>query len=203
MKRKKQAEVIKLMTDQEVTLQLILTQLLLLILSILGSFFLFDTFWSEWKSIFEVTFNEWVWFGVLPGFVVLLIDFILMNTLPKQYYDDGGINNKVFKNRSIPGIIGVTLLVAISEEMLFRGVLHTEYGYWAASLLFALLHFRYLSKIVLLISVLFVSFFIGYMFELTGSLTVTITAHFIIDVVLAMWIRLGDRGESSDSIPSK
>ncbi|SFF62339.1 hypothetical protein SAMN05216353_103167 [Halobacillus alkaliphilus] len=39
MKRKKQAEVIKLMTDQEVTLQLILTQLLLLILSILGSFF--------------------------------------------------------------------------------------------------------------------------------------------------------------------
>ena len=202
MKRKKQAEVIKLMTDQELTLQLILTQLLLLILSILGSFFLFDSFWSEWKSIFEVTFNDWVWFGVLPGFIVLLIDFILMNTLPKQYYDDGGINNKVFKNRSIPGIIGVTLLVAISEEMLFRGVLHTEYGYWAASLLFALLHFRYLSKIVLLISVLFVSFFIGYMFEITGSLTVTITAHFIIDVVLAMWIRLGNRGESSDSIPS-
>ncbi|MFZ0369185.1 MAG: CPBP family intramembrane glutamic endopeptidase [Halobacillus sp.] len=202
MKQKKQAEVIKLMTDQELTLQLILTQLLLLILSILGSFFLFDSFWSEWKSIFEVTFNDWVWFGVLPGFIVLLIDFILMNTLPKQYYDDGGINNKVFKNRSIPGIIGVTLLVAISEEMLFRGVLHTEYGYWAASLLFALLHFRYLSKIVLLISVLFVSFFIGYMFEITGSLTVTITAHFIIDVVLAMWIRLGNRGESSDSIPS-
>ncbi|WP_342708396.1 CPBP family intramembrane glutamic endopeptidase [Halobacillus alkaliphilus] len=146
--------------------------------------------------------NDWIWFGVLPGFIVLLIDFILMNTLPKQYYDDGGINNKVFKNRSIPGIIGVTLLVAVSEEMLFRGVLHTEYGYWAASLLFALLHFRYLSKIVLLISVLFVSFFIGYMFELTGSLTVTITAHFIIDVVLAMWIRLGNRGESNDSIPS-
>ncbi|ASF39725.1 CPBP family intramembrane metalloprotease [Halobacillus halophilus] len=202
MKRKKQAEVIKMMTDQEVTLQLILTQLLLLILSILGSFFLFDSFWSEWKSIFEVTFNDWIWFGVLPGLIVLMIDFILMNRLPKQYYDDGGINNKVFKNRSIPGIIGVTLLVAISEEMLFRGVLHTEYGYWAASLLFALLHFRYLSKIVLLISVLFVSFFIGYMFELTGSLTVTITAHFIIDVVLAMWIRLGNRGESSDSIPS-
>jgi len=202
MKRKKQAEVIKMMTDQEVTLQLILTQLLLLILSILGSFFLFDSFWSDWKSIFEVTFKDWIWFGVLPGFIVLLIDFILMNSLPKQYYDDGGINNKVFKSRSIPGIIGVTLLVAISEEMLFRGVLHTEYGYWAASLLFALLHFRYLSKIVLLISVLFVSFFIGYMFELTGSLTVTITAHFIIDVVLAMWIRLGNRGESSDSIPS-
>ncbi|MGP4070283.1 lysostaphin resistance A-like protein [Halobacillus sp. B29] len=202
MKRKKQAEVIKMMTDQEVTLQLILTQLLLLILSILGSFFLFDSFWSEWKSIFEVTFNDWIWFGVLPGLIVLMIDFILMNRLPKQYYDDGGINNKVFKNRSIPGIIGVTLLVAISEEMLFRGVLHTEYGYWVASLLFALLHFRYLSKIVLLISVLFVSFFIGYMFELTGSLTVTITAHFIIDVVLAMWIRLGNRGESSDSIPS-
>lgn len=194
MKRKTQSEIIRQMSDKEITLQLILTQLIILGMALIGSVFLFETFWNDWAHQFNVTGEQLLWFGVIPGLMVLLIDFILMYLLPKRMYDDGGINIKVFKNRSIPGIIVITLLVALSEEMLFRGVLHTQFGYITASLLFAVMHIRYLTKIVLFISVLFVSFFIGYMFEMTGSLTVTITAHFIIDVCLALSIRLGKWG---------
>lgn len=194
MKHKDQAAIIKQMSDQEVTLQLILTQLIILSMSIIGSAILFESFWDGWTQQFNLNMNQWIWFGILPGLMVLLIDYILMYSLPERFYDDGGINVKVFQNRSIQGIIGITFLVAFSEEMLFRGVLHTEFGYITASLLFAVMHIRYLTKIVLFISVLFVSFFIGYMFEITGSLIVTITAHFIIDLVLAFWIRFGKWG---------
>ncbi|QAS50746.1 CPBP family intramembrane glutamic endopeptidase [Halobacillus litoralis] len=194
MKRKDQAAIIKQMSDQEVTLQLILTQLIILSMSIIGSVILFESFWDGWIQQFNLNMNQWIWFGILPGLMVLLIDYVLMYSLPERMYDDGGINVKVFQNRSIQGIIGITFLVAFSEEMLFRGVLHTEFGYITASLLFAVMHIRYLTKIVLFISVLFVSFFIGYMFEITSSLIVTITAHFIIDLVLAFWIRFGKWG---------
>ncbi|WP_226579431.1 CPBP family intramembrane glutamic endopeptidase [Halobacillus litoralis] len=192
MSRKTQAELIKELSDQQVTVQLVLTQLVILCLAVIGSALLFDSFWNDWSQQLTLNGQEWLVYGVLPGLIVLFIDFSLMYFLPERFYDDGGINDKVFRNRSIPSIFGVVLLVALSEEMLFRGVLHTEFGYIAASVLFAVMHIRYLTRLVLFVSVLFVSFFIGYMFELTESLIVTITAHFIIDVILALYIRFGN-----------
>ncbi|MEC3884699.1 CPBP family intramembrane metalloprotease [Halobacillus litoralis] len=198
MKRKSQSELIMEMNDREITLQLVLTQLSILILAIIGSVFLFDAFWADWSSQVGFHLNELLLYGLIPGLMVLLIDLFLVYRLPQRMYDDGGINVKVFKNRSSLSIIGITLLVAVSEEMLFRGVLHAEFGYVVASVLFAVMHIRYLTKIVLLISVLFVSFFIGYMYEMTGNLLVTILAHFLIDVVLAFWIRFGKWGEADE-----
>lgn len=194
MKRNNQAQMITQMSDKEVTVQLVLTQLIIMSLALIGSVFLFESFWGDWSTLFVLDLRLLFLYGVLPGLMVLLIDGFLVYRLPQRMYDDGGINSKVFKNRTALGIIGITLFVAVSEEMLFRGVLHTEFGYIAASVLFAVMHIRYLTKIVLFISVLFVSFFIGYMFEITGSLLVTITAHFIIDVVLAFGIRYGKWG---------
>ncbi|MGI8315394.1 lysostaphin resistance A-like protein [Halobacillus mangrovi] len=193
MNRKKQADLIQQMSDRELTIQLILTQLIILSLAGIGSFFLFDSF-RDWMVLFQFTRSELIWFGLLPALIVLLIDFTLLYSLPRRFYDDGGINIKVFRNRSYLSIVGLTLLIAFSEEVLFRGVVHTEFGYIIASVLFAVMHIRYLDKIVLLVSVLFVSFFIGYMYEQTGSLVVTITAHFLIDFVLAVWIRMGKWG---------
>ncbi|WP_404453206.1 type II CAAX prenyl endopeptidase Rce1 family protein [Oceanobacillus kapialis] len=46
-----------------------------------------------------------------------------------------------------------------------------------------------MKKPVLFISVLLVSFYIGYLFEQTGNLIVTITAHFIVDFLLGLTIR--------------
>ncbi|MGR9049889.1 CPBP family intramembrane glutamic endopeptidase [Halobacillus faecis] len=198
MKRKSQSELIMEMDDREITLQLVLTQLSILILALIGSVFLFDAFWADWSSQFDFHANELLVYGFLPGLMVLLIDLFLVYRLPQRMYDDGGINVKVFKNRSSLSIVGITLLVAVSEEMLFRGVLHAEFGYVIASVLFAVMHIRYLTKIVLFVSVLFVSFFIGYMYEVTGNLLVTILAHFLIDVVLAFWIRFGKWGEADE-----
>ncbi|GGC87057.1 CAAX amino protease [Thalassobacillus devorans] len=189
MKRPSQSDLIKTMSDKEITLHLMLTQAIILALSGIGSWLLFTSFWEGWRNQFTLSLFEIFVYGIVPGVIVVSIDLILMRFVPEKYYDDGGINVKVFKDRSLRGIIGITLLVAVSEELLFRGVLHAQFGYIIASTLFAVMHIRYLKKFVLLISVLFVSFFIGYMYEITGNLLTTITAHFVIDLLLALYIR--------------
>lgn len=194
MNKKSQAEILRQLSDHELTVQLVLTQLVLLSIGLISSLYFFDYFWKDWQGLLSITIHQWFLFGILPGLMILLIDIILMYILPKKHYDDGGVNERVFKNRSILSIFLLTLLISVSEEVLFRGVIHMEFGYLVASLLFAVVHIRYLTKPVLLISVLFVSFFIGYMFEITGSLIVTVTAHFIVDVVLGLMIRFGKWG---------
>ncbi|UOR12432.1 CPBP family intramembrane glutamic endopeptidase [Halobacillus amylolyticus] len=185
-----QAQLIKQMSDREVTKHLVYTQLFIFLFAIALSVFLFDAFFSDWQQLFTLTFNEWLFYGILPAVVVLAIDFVLMASLPKRFYDDGGINEKVFKNQPLTKIFFLTLIIAFSEEMLFRGAIQTEFGYIIASLVFAVIHFRYLTKVVLFVSVLCVSFLIGYMYELTHSLSVTITSHFLIDFILALSIRV-------------
>lgn len=184
----KQSEMIKLMSDEELKKQLLLSQLIFAVLAITLSIFLFENI-GEWLLYLNWDIQEIIYYGVIPGLIIVFIDILLMLTLPKRFYDDGGINERVFKNQSIGYIFILSLVVAISEELLFRGVIQTTFGYVFASFIFALIHFRYLKKPVLLISVLFVSFYIGYMFEITGNLLVTITAHFTVDFVLGLLIR--------------
>src|SRR5699024_12769703 len=111
-----------------------------------------------------------------------------MYIFPKRYYDDGGINERIFKNLSIKEIFLITLLIAISEELLFRGVIQTTFGYLFASILFALVHLRYLKKPVLLISFLVISFLIGYIFLLTLNFFVSIITFFIFYFLLCFII---------------
>jgi len=184
----KQEELIKQMSDQQIKQSLIMSQSLFFLISIILSFILFKDL-SQWLNYFDWQFKEIIYYGVIPGLIVVIIDLILMYFLPKSYYDDGGINEKLFKNRSILDIFFIALIVAIAEEFLFRGVIQTVFGYVIASIVFALVHFRYLKKPVLLVSILLLSFYIGYLFELTGNLLVTMIAHFTIDFLLGLIIR--------------
>lgn len=188
MKRNSQADLIKQMTDREVLFHVYLTQLIILCLTFLLSLFLFESFFDLLR-LFKWDKVEIIKYGLGSAFIVILIDLILVTCLPKKYYDDGGINERVFKNRSIIEIFFIAIIVALAEELLFRGVIQTNFGYAIASILFAVMHIRYLKKPVLLISVLFVSFYIGWMYEITENLTVTVTAHFTIDFILALIIR--------------
>ncbi|AIF43542.1 CPBP family intramembrane glutamic endopeptidase [Virgibacillus sp. SK37] len=188
----KQSEIMKRLTDKELRQQVVLTQILLLIGSYILSVFLFEQP-LKWINLFQLDLKEIFLFGIGTALIILLMDLIIMLIFPIEYYDDGGINKRLFRNITFPSLLLITLFVAIAEEMLFRGVIQSSFGYIVASTTFALVHIRYLKKPVLLLSVLFVSFFIGYIFELTGNLAVTITAHFIIDFVLALFIRLKKR----------
>jgi uncharacterized protein len=185
---KRQSEQIRSMSDREVLIHLYITQLLLIGVSFIIGFFLFD--WSSFQRLWHVDIPMIVGYGGGSALFVLVIDFMLMRYLPEDWYDDGGINEKIFQTRSIPHIFFLCVLIAFSEELLFRGVIQTHVGLIAASVIFAILHVRYLTKWFLLMMVVLLSFFLGYIYDITGSLWVTIFAHFLIDFVLAVNIRL-------------
>lgn len=191
----KQSELIQHISDEDLKKSLIFSQFLFILLSIILSLFLFDHIF-DWFDYFRLYPLEILYYGVMPGVLIVAIDMILLKYLPPRYYDDGGINQKLFQNRSIGDIFLLTLIIAISEELLFRGVLQTTFGYVIASVVFALVHFRYLKKPVLLLSVLLISFYIGYLFEITGNLLVTITAHFMVDFLLGLMIRFRKWGDT-------
>lgn len=186
---KNQAEIVKGMTDRDLVAQVYITQAIILTVSIFIGMISFDSF-EDFTALFKWDVRQIFVIGGAAGLFVVSIDFLLMKLLPKEQYDDGGINEKVFSNRPIWHIFLLTLLIGFSEEVLFRGILQTSLGYVSASILFAVLHFRYLTKWALLIVVLLLSFFIGWIFEVTGNLAVTIFAHFLIDFILGVTIHI-------------
>lgn len=186
--KNRHAELIKDMSPKEIVYHLYFSQLAFAILGVILALFLFDDVAAflkilEWKPV-DIFFV-----GTIVGIGVVVVDLLMMKWIPKKSFDDGGINEKMFQTRSIPHIFLLTIIISTTEEFLFRGVIQTHFGIWVASILFALLHIRYLHKWLLFLSVVIISFLLGYVYEVTGSLFVTIWAHFLIDVLLAIKIR--------------
>lgn len=186
---RKQNEVIKQLTDKQIVHNLYFTQLILLIISSVLAILLFNNV-EEFIELWIITDARIIGYGIAVACIVIVVDLIITKLAPPHLVDDGGINNKLFEKRSIPHIILLTAIIAISEELLFRGVLQSHLGIWVASLIFAILHFRYLSKWILFIMVISISFLLGIVYELTESIYTTIIAHFLIDLVFAIQIRL-------------
>ena len=184
------------LTGTDLRKSVYLTQGIIFFIAVVISFWLFDS-WDEFNTLFDFNFNLILYYGVLPALIIISIDMLLDKYLSEKHLDDGGINKLLFQNQSILSIFLIALTVSISEEFLFRGVLQTSLGYIEASTIFAVIHIRYLKKPVLMISIVCVSFYIGYLFEITGNLYVTMTSHFLIDFILGLLIKYKSRGEIS------
>jgi len=145
---------------------------------------------SEFFGLFNWA-DPLVWkVGVSVGVLIVFIDLILMKLLPKETYDDGGLNERIFRKRNIVHIGVIAAFVAFSEEVLFRGIIQTEFGIIVSSIIFALVHYRYLFNWFLFCNIIFLSFVIGFIYMKTGNLAVTITMHFVIDFLLGLSIRV-------------
>src|SRR5690606_3920856 len=97
------------------------------------------------------------------------------------------INEKIFSNMPIWKIGLLSLLIAFSEELLFRGAIQTHFGFWIASIIFAFIHFRYLSNWYLLLNVSLLSLWIGLIYEWSGQqILPVIIMHFMIDFLLGI-----------------
>ncbi|RFU65570.1 CPBP family intramembrane glutamic endopeptidase [Peribacillus glennii] len=193
--KNKQAEIIKQLTDKELHMNLFLTHIILLMLSAVLGIFLFDN-QSQFFKLFRFQYWNILFIGGSAAAIVILFDLLAMKLLPESYQDDGGVNERIFKSLSYPMIFLVALSVAISEEILFRGVIQTHLGLFWSSLIFAVVHFRYLFNWFLFLNITVLSFFIGLIFELTDNLLVTVFAHFLIDFILGIIVKIrgNDKG---------
>lgn len=123
-------------------------------------------------------------YGILFAAAVLAADWVLARFIPEEWADDGGINEKLFKNRSLPHIALICLVVAVCEELLFRGAVQHFIGPYWTSVLFAAIHVRYLRSGLMTLLVFAISYGLGWIYLQTGTLFTPIIAHFIVDFVL-------------------
>ncbi len=186
---KSHKKIIQSLSDKELLLNLYLSQFLMVALALVASRLLF----GSWLYPFTlITFSfEAVLYGLLIALAVVLVEFFFVWLLPASWFDDGGVNDRMFRNRSVWHILVISLVVGISEEILFRGVLQTSFGIVFASIVFALIHFRYLQQPFLFCFTVLLSFLLGGVFIWTGNLLTVIVAHFFIDALLGLAIRLG------------
>jgi uncharacterized protein len=186
--KKKHMEIIKELSDKDLLFHLYATQLLLLVISAILGFILFNDFSSFFDLFFWEDLNI-LYIGAGAGIAVVLADLLLMKVVPASYYDDGGLNERIFRSRNPLHIAVIAAIVAFCEELLFRGIIQTHFGLLVSSIIFAAVHYRYLFNWFLFINITVLSFLIGIIYLKTGNLAVTIAMHFLIDFLLGISIR--------------
>lgn len=150
--------------------------------------------WQErlsWDTIWRIESGTvWLW-GIGTGVAIVVVDLLLSRLFPRFMVDDGGINEKLFRNRPLWHIFVMTAVIAICEELLFRGALQPVLGLFWTSVLFALIHFRYLTQWMMTVMVFLISIGLGMLLLTTDSLVAPVVAHFVIDFTLGVLLRFG------------
>jgi uncharacterized protein len=180
------------LTEKELLFHLVATQILLLTISVILGMILFDSL-NEFHDLWILDDSRILTIGIGAGAAVVAFDLLLMKYLPPSYYDDGGLNERIFRNKKIYQIALIAAMVAISEEILFRGIIQTNTGLIISSLIFAVVHYRYLFNWFLFSNIVLLSFLIGYIYMVTNNLLVTIMMHFFIDFLLGLFINFRAR----------
>ncbi|PEJ53744.1 MULTISPECIES: CPBP family intramembrane glutamic endopeptidase [unclassified Bacillus (in: firmicutes)] len=137
-------------------------------------------------------------YGFGAGVGLVIFNILLNFVIPERLLDDGGFNKRFFSSLSIPEMTVLCILIALSEELLFRGFIQAKFGLIIASVVFALVHFRYVKKPILLTVVLIESFFLGYLYLRTNNIIIVFLAHFILDYVLGMYMKLSLESEEKE-----
>lgn len=178
------------MDDRLLLFNLYLTQGITLVLGVLGLYFVHVSKGTTVVSFFGIqpigSIVGWS-LGLAGG--IIFVELVSVYYLPKKHFDDGGINEKLFSERPVWHILIIACMVSLSEELLFRAVIQTKIGLFYASVLFALIHIRYLKKWVMFSFVFIVSLALGWLYEHTGTIVAPMICHFVIDFVLAVLIR--------------
>ncbi|KOP63867.1 abortive infection protein [Bacillus sp. FJAT-18019] len=139
---------------------------------------------------------EFVYWGLGLAGTMLVVDFVLSRFVSEDSMDDGGINEMLFRKRPVWHIFVIALMVSICEELLFRGAIQHAFGPYWTSILFALIHVRYLKHWLPTGWVFLSSYGLGYVYIHTGTIWAPILCHFLIDFISGMLIRFRRKEEN-------
>lgn len=149
--------------------------------------------WQDRFSLSLWSVSSWrvIVYGLLVGLFILFADLVLTFAFPRLMTDDGGVNEKLFRRRPLWHIFVITAVVAFCEELLFRGAVQPLIGIFGTSVLFALIHYRYLRRWMMVSFLFLISLLFGIATELTGTLVAATIAHFTVDFLLGVLMRVG------------
>ncbi|RNC28764.1 MAG: hypothetical protein AWM53_01205 [Candidatus Dichloromethanomonas elyunquensis] len=142
-------------------------------------------------SIFQGYFTAKTVIVLVAGCILLFVLQLFFITYISRDGLKDEINRYLMDYFSLPELFAVFFLGALSEELLFRGVIQFHLGIWISSILFAVIHFRYLRKIFLLTEVFLMGMILGCSYLLTQSLWVPICCHWSVNYITAVFIKRG------------
>lgn len=132
---------------------------------------------------------EFLYWGAGLAAVMFGADMLLSRFISEESMDDGGINSLLFRQRPIWHIAVISAVVAVCEELLFRGAIQHGIGPYWTSILFAAIHVRYLRHWIPTAWVFASSYGLGFIYVQTGTLWAPILCHFLIDLVSGLVIK--------------
>jgi membrane protease YdiL (CAAX protease family) len=178
--------------SRTLALNVYLSQAILFVVGLVGLYFFYIRSGVDWTTPFLLPDRGDVFgYGTLAALCIVAVEIILIIWLPPDTFDDGGLNEILFRDLSVLHIGLVCLVVAVSEELLFRAVIQPGLGLWWTSILFALVHVRYLKKWVMVAVVFLISILFGWLFMKTGTVWSVVWAHFLVDFILGCFVRKG------------
>jgi uncharacterized protein len=183
------------LNDRLLLINVYLTQAITLLIALVIIFFQNHTFLEV--IALPQTHSVWLWGAGLAA-VVLAVDVLISRFVPEEVTDDGGLNRMLFRNRPLWHIMVLSFIIAVCEELLFRGAIQHAWGPYWTSIVFAAIHVRYLKHWILTGIVFASSYGLGWIYIQSGSLWAPILAHFIIDAVMGCVIRYRKEDEGNE-----
>ncbi|MFM1652754.1 CPBP family intramembrane glutamic endopeptidase [Brevibacillus sp. B_LB10_24] len=187
---------LKEMDQRTLYLNLLLTQGIVLCAGIILSLTVHG--WQESWLLFRFPGWRAMAFAVGAASAIAALSLLLERILPKQWLDDGELNRRIFHGLSMWQTALLCGLVGLSEEWLFRGVIQPLAGNLLTSLAFALIHFRYLRKPFLSLTVFLTSLVLGWLYQSAQSLLVPIEAHSLFNFFMVLSIQYGPSREGDE-----
>ncbi|WP_072916451.1 CPBP family intramembrane glutamic endopeptidase [Desulforamulus aeronauticus] len=168
-----------------------LSQLIILLCGLAALWFFYVRQGTTWQAIYQMD-KFWLVFGYgsLTAAVLVVMQVLLVTLVPPRFLMDDG-TNRVLYTFSYPNILLLMGFGAFAEETLFRAALQPKLGIFLTSVLFALIHTRYVKKWVLLLVTLIMSSVLGWLYDKTQIIWTPIWAHFLINVTM---ISFGKKG---------
>lgn len=130
------------------------------------------------------------------GILNVLLDRVARHSFPRRWWWDASF--MFFLRFSGVRLLFIILLVAVSEEILFRGFVLTWMtqffrsslvGVVLASYVFMRMHMQYRRKPVLQVAVFLSGIIFSLLYVWTGSIVAVIAAHFLYDFILLMALK--------------
>ncbi|MFD2332174.1 CPBP family intramembrane glutamic endopeptidase [Cohnella sp. GCM10020058] len=174
------------LSDKMLLVNLYATQALTFIIGLAWVFF-------QGQNILEIfsvqgSYNFLYWAAGLAALVVAF-DIGISRWIPDEAKDDGGVNERIFKNRPLWHIVLLCAVVSICEELLFRGAIQHSFGPYWTSIIFAAIHVRYLRHWIPTGMVFAISYGLGLLLTHTGTIWAPIFTHFLVDLTMGIIIR--------------
>ncbi|CAI6057695.1 CPBP family intramembrane glutamic endopeptidase [Cohnella sp. JJ-181] len=174
------------LSDKMLLVNLYATQALTIIIGLVWTFF-------QGQNLLEIfrmptSFSFLYWAAGLAAFVVAF-DIGISRWIPDEAKDDGGVNERIFRQRPLWHIALLCAVVGICEELLFRGAIQHAIGPYWTSILFAAIHVRYLRHWIPTGLVFGISYALGWLQIHTGTIWAPVVTHFLVDLTMGIIIR--------------